>query len=62
MVPPLPYGRARNIFNLQKVNKLDFNYLAEIFIEYWNIKSSEYNEYLLIGIVCTYFIKLVLAG
>lgn len=49
-------GPFRNISNLQKVNKLEFYNLIDIFIEYWNIKSSEYNEYPLIEIVFTYYI------
>lgn len=49
-------GPFRNISNLQKVTKLEFYNLIDIFIEYWNIKSSEYNEYPLIEIVFTYYI------
>ena len=48
-------GPFRSISTLQKVNKLEFNKLIDIFIEYWNIKSSEYNVYPIEEIVFTYW-------
>lgn len=49
-------GPFRNISHLQKINKLEFKNLTDIFIEYWNIKSSDYNQYPIIEIIFTYFI------
>jgi len=47
-------GPFRNISCLQRVNKLEFGKLEDIFIEYWNIKSSEYHVYPIVEIIFTY--------
>jgi hypothetical protein len=46
----------RNISNIQRVNKLDFNLILEIFLESWQLKLQNYKEMKLNEIIFRYLI------
>ena len=47
-------GPFRNISYIQRINKLDYKNLCDIFIEFWSIRSLDYHTYVIESIVFSY--------